>query len=133
MALRGRVLRRRAAAPRPVGLLRASQRGRPRAPAGDLVWQTACLIGLAARRYYRSRATVIADSLVFAEELGRHGAVAGPFKTLLEGYRELAGLVTQGRLSDRPAVYEVCERLWEGIDSWVRALGLTYELSDLPL
>ncbi len=86
--------------------------------AHDLVWQTATLLGLARRRPYKSRATVIPASLALTP--------------LPRGYRELADLVTSGRLADPGAVARACDELWAGLVEWLGDLGLDFASEELP-
>ena len=72
--------------------------------AKDLTWQTAKLIGLANRTFYNTRAKTLEESL--------------SLKSRPSGYDELAQLVMRGQLLQIDHVYELCERLWTGLNAW---------------
>ncbi|GGA27095.1 hypothetical protein GCM10010917_09910 [Paenibacillus physcomitrellae] len=80
----------------------------PRA-AYDLKWQTAKLIGLANRHYYSTRAKTLEESVAMSSKP--------------EGYVELAERIMDGELSDKQQVYELCERLWTGLNEWIEEHG----------
>lgn len=86
--------------------------------AKDLTWQTAKLIGLANRSYYSTRARTYEESLEMASKPN--------------GYSELVELVMEGRLSDRDQVYQLCEKLWSGLNEWMKELGIEYRVKNLP-
>jgi kanamycin nucleotidyltransferase len=88
------------------------------AAAVDLVGQTAKLLGLAHRHYYRGRSTVIPDALSLTP--------------LPAGFRELAGLVTSGDLGEPERLYAHIEALWTGLLAWLDDLGLTYDRDEIP-
>jgi kanamycin nucleotidyltransferase len=88
------------------------------AAAVDLVGQTAKLLGLAHRHYYRGRSTVIPEALSLSP--------------LPAGFRELAGLVTSGDLGEPGRLYAHIEALWTGLLAWVDDLGLKYDRDELP-
>ncbi|ANS73345.1 KNTase domain-containing protein [Paenibacillus yonginensis] len=90
----------------------------PRA-AYDLTWQTAKLIGLANRHPYSTRARTFEESVTLSSKP--------------EGYAELAKRVMDGDLSDKQQIYELCEKLWTGLNRWTEEQGIAYISRELPL
>lgn len=86
--------------------------------AKDLAWQTAKLIGLANKQYYSTRARTFEESLKMA---------AKP-----SGYKELVLQVMEGQLHDKQHVYELCEKLWVGLNKWYEELKIDYKTQLLP-
>jgi kanamycin nucleotidyltransferase len=86
--------------------------------ARDLAWQTAKLIGLANRKYYTTRSRTFEESL--------------HMESKPEGYEALARKVMSGDKSDRTAIYELCEDLWTGLNTWFEELGIEYRVEELP-
>lgn len=86
--------------------------------AKDLVWQTAKLIGLANKQYYSTRARTFEESLKMASKPS--------------GYEELALQVMEGQLHDKQHVYELCEKLWVGLNKWYEDLKIDYKTQQLP-
>ncbi|WP_246056011.1 kanamycin nucleotidyltransferase C-terminal domain-containing protein [Alteribacter natronophilus] len=86
--------------------------------AKDLAYQTAKLIGLANRRYYRTRARMFEDSLSFPSRP--------------EGYERLLELLLEGQLHPSHKVYDRCENLWTGLNIWFEELGIDYQEDQLP-
>ncbi|PLR79244.1 KNTase domain-containing protein [Bacillus sp. V3-13] len=84
----------------------------------DLAWQTAKLIGLANRQYYSTRARTFEESM--------------KLKSKPSGYNELAQAIMAGRLDDKQHVYQLCENLWTGLNSWYDELGIDYIVKELP-
>lgn len=87
--------------------------------ANDLLWQTAKLIGLANRRYYSTRARTFEESL--------------DMKSIPYGYKELLQVSVAGQMHDKKRVYDLCEELWTGLNSWYEEMGLDYRLRELPI
>ncbi|QQE80625.1 kanamycin nucleotidyltransferase C-terminal domain-containing protein [Alicyclobacillus sp. SO9] len=86
--------------------------------AKDLSWRTAKLIGLANKQYYSTRAKTFEESLL---------ARSKP-----DGYAELVQHIMNGSLSDRDHTYKLCEQLWNGLNDWLKELGIEYVETELP-
>ncbi|MCG7409653.1 KNTase domain-containing protein [Paenibacillus sp. ACRRX] len=86
--------------------------------AKDLSWQTAKLIGLANKQYFRTRAKTFQDSLAMKDKPA--------------GYEELVMCVLEGNEADKEKVYVLCERLWSGLNEWFERLGIKYKSDELP-
>ncbi|MCF6136470.1 kanamycin nucleotidyltransferase C-terminal domain-containing protein [Pseudalkalibacillus berkeleyi] len=86
--------------------------------ARDLAWQTAKLIGLANRKFYTTRARTFEESL--------------HMETKPEGYEVIARKVMEGDFTDKEDVYEMCEKLWTGLNAWFEELGIEYRVEELP-
>ncbi|PYZ97788.1 hypothetical protein CR205_04125 [Alteribacter lacisalsi] len=86
--------------------------------ARDLAFQTAKLIGLANRKYYRTRARMFEDSLKFPSRPS--------------GYERLLELLLEGELHPSHKVYDRCENLWTGLNLWYEELGIDYKEDTFP-
>ncbi|UHA73530.1 kanamycin nucleotidyltransferase C-terminal domain-containing protein [Paenibacillus sp. 481] len=84
----------------------------------DLVWQTTKLIGLANKQYFLTRAKAFEQSL--------------NMESKPVGYKELVLLVMAGKLDDTEQVYQLCEKLWMGLNDWLVGLGIEYRIEQLP-
>lgn len=87
--------------------------------ASDLIWQTAKLIGLANKKYYRTRASTIEESLLMT--------------SIPNGYKELAAKIKEGDLRNKEEIYRLCEDLWTGLNEWFGEQGIEYFSDQLPL
>ncbi|MEB6548936.1 hypothetical protein MXL46_07460 [Heyndrickxia sporothermodurans] len=86
--------------------------------AKDLVWQTAKLIGLANRKFFTTRARTFEESLLMESRPA--------------GYDELVRKVMAGTLEDKEYIYQLCEKLWTGLNEWFAELGIEYKVQELP-
>ncbi|OHR63609.1 KNTase domain-containing protein [Bacillus sp. HMSC76G11] len=87
--------------------------------AKDLTWQTAKLIGLANKKYFSTKAKTLEEAISMDSKPS--------------GFRELAVMVMEGKLSNKEDVYQKCEDLWEGLNEWFCELDIEYRSIDLPL
>ncbi|MBS4201212.1 KNTase domain-containing protein [Bacillus sp. FJAT-49732] len=87
--------------------------------AKDLVWQTLKLIGLANKQSYSTRARAYEESLVMESKP--------------TGYENLVIKVMEGKLDDSKLIYELCEKLWVGLNEWYSDLEIEYISKQLPV
>ncbi|TDL82720.1 kanamycin nucleotidyltransferase C-terminal domain-containing protein [Peribacillus frigoritolerans] len=86
--------------------------------AKDLTWQTAKLIGLANKKYFSTKVKTLEEAISMDSKPS--------------GFRELAVMVMEGKLSNKAEVYQNCEDLWEGLNEWFCELDIEYQITDLP-
>ncbi|WP_404293862.1 KNTase domain-containing protein [Cytobacillus kochii] len=80
--------------------------------------QSAKLIGLANRYYFRSKTRMLEESLGIA--------------TKPHGYEQLVKLILQRDWDISENIYEACEHLWTGINQWFNELGINYRSHSFP-
>ena len=78
--------------------------------AGEFAVHVACLAGLAERHLFVTAGTMFDEA----------ADLPGP-----DGAAELYRLVAQGELGDEARIVAALERVWAGLETWVRDVALT--------